>query len=118
MNLLWFWIAIALAISDEIHGRIVWKIGQNFYIIFAGVIDKTLASIIQTWIIHEVLEAIFHFILLTLAFQSLQIGFLAALIHFILDLAHSAYPHHIPPLAHRSLHFLVESIFFMGVYGL
>ena len=61
MNLLWFWIAVALAISDEIHSRIVWKIGQNFYIIFAGVIDKTMASIIQAWIVHEVLEAIFHF---------------------------------------------------------
>ena len=55
MNLLWFWIAVALAISDEIHSRIVWKIGQNFYIIFAGVIDKTMASIIQAWIVHEVL---------------------------------------------------------------
>lgn len=118
MNLLWFWIPLVLAISDEIHGRIVWKIGQDFYIIFAGVIDKTMASIIQAWIVHEILEAIFHFLILTIVFQSVQIGFLGALIHFILDLAHSTYPHHIPALAHRALHFLVESVFFMGIYGL
>lgn len=117
MNLLWFWIPVVLAISDEIHSRIVWKIGQDFYIIFAGFIKTTLTSPVQTWIVHEVLEAVFHFLVLGLVFQSVQIGFLAALIHFVLDIAHSAYPHHIPPLAHRALHFLIESLFFMGIFG-
>lgn len=117
MNMLWFWIPVVLAISDEIHGRIVWKIGHDFYIILGGMIKKTVASALQTWLVHEIMEAVFHFIVLSLGFQSLQIGVLAALIHFILDIAHSALPYHIPPLAHRSLHFVIEALFFLAIYG-
>lgn len=118
MNMLWFWIPVVLAISDEIHGRIVWKIGNDFYIVLGGIIKKTLTSAVQTWLVHEVLESIFHFLVLTIVFQSFQIGILGGLIHLTLDIAHSAVPYHIPPLAHRALHFVIEALFFMAIYGL
>ena len=45
----------------------------------------------KTWIVHELLEAIFHFIVLSLVFQSLTIGVLAGSIHFVIDVYHNYY---------------------------
>ena len=82
MELLWFYVAIALAISDELHGRIVGSIARDFYIVFGGLLSTTFHSVMETWIAHEFIEAVFHFILISIVFLSFKIGFLAALIHF------------------------------------
>ncbi|MBQ6629634.1 MAG: hypothetical protein IJH65_12580 [Methanobrevibacter sp.] len=117
MQLLWFYIAIVLAISDEIHSKIVWGYVRDFYIVFGGILSSSLDSMLETWIIHEAMEAFFHFILLSIVFLSFKIGFLAALIHFLLDVSHSIVIRHMPWLPHRALHFTVESLFFMAVLG-
>ena len=62
MQLLWFYVAIALAISDEVHSRLVWDYVRDFYIIFGGVVSSSLDSVMEAWIVHEALEALFHFI--------------------------------------------------------
>ena len=118
MELLWFYVAIALAISDEIHGRIVWTIVRDFYIVFGGLLSATFDSVMETWIAHEFLEAVFHFILISIVFFSFKIGFLAAFIHFIVDIVHSITMPHMPWYVHRSLHFVIESLFFMALFGL
>ena len=41
MELLWFYVAIVLAISDTIHTQIVWKIFNKFYLILGGIINNS-----------------------------------------------------------------------------
>ena len=118
MQLLWFYVAIALAISDELHSRIVWDYVRDFYIIFGGLISSALDSVMETWIVHEALEAFFHFIFISCVFFSFKVGFLAALIHFLLDVSHSIAIRHMPLLPHRALHFVIECLFFIAVFGL
>ena len=118
MELLWFYIAIALAISDEIHSKIMWSILNDFYIIFGGLINRIVSSNLHVWLIHEGLEATFHFIVLSIVFFSIEIGILAALIHFIIDVVHSLSIKHMTNLEHRALHFLIESLFLMCIFGL
>ncbi len=62
MELLWFYVAIVLAISDTIHTQIVWKIFNKFYLILGGIINNSVNAPWKTWIIHELMEAGFHFI--------------------------------------------------------
>ena len=118
MHLLWFYVAIALAISDEVHSRLVWDYVRDFYIIFGGLISSALDSVMETWIVHETLEAFFHFIFISCVFFSFKVGFLAALIHFLLDVGHSIVIRHMPWLPHRALHFVIESLFFIIIFGL
>lgn len=118
MELLWFYIAIALAITDEIHGRIMWNLISDFYVIFGGLLKTTLSSVMQTWFVHELLEAVFHFIILSIVFFSFKIGFLAALIHFLIDITHSLAIKDMPWLEHRALHFVIESLFFIAIFGI
>ena len=113
MNLLWFYVAIVLAISDLLHTQLMWKVLNSFYIILGGLIDKSVHSRWQTWIIHELMEAGFHFIILSIVFLSPQIGILAALIHFIIDISHTILISHMGELEHRALHFLIKSAFFI-----
>lgn len=117
MDILWFYIAVVLACSDVLHG-VIWHTFSDFYIIFGEIIYHIVQSPFVTWVVHEVLEAIFHFIVLTLVFQSLTIGVLAATIHLIIDLTHNFYEWKMTPLQHRALHFTIESIFFMIVLAL
>ena len=55
MHLLWFYVAIALAISDEVHSRLVWDYVRDFYIIFGGVVSSAVDSVMEAWIVHEAL---------------------------------------------------------------
>ena len=118
MHLLWFYVAIALAISDEVHSRLVWDYVRDFYIIFGGVVSSAVDSVMEAWIVHEALEALFHFIFISCVFFSFKVGFLAALIHFLLDVSHSIAIRHMPWLPHRALHFVIESLFFIIIFGL
>lgn len=68
--------------------------------------------------VHEILEAIFHFILLSLLFLSLEIGILAALIHLLIDIYHEIAGLEMNWLQHRALHFTIESLFFIMVLGI
>ncbi|NYB52330.1 MAG: hypothetical protein HVN35_07230 [Methanobacteriaceae archaeon] len=117
MEMLWFYIAVILAISDEVHGQIFWKLFFDFYVLLAGLIKKIVGSTITMWIVHELLEAIFHFILLSILFLSLEIGILAAAIHLVIDLYHEAVGLEMNWLQHRALHFTVESLFFIMILG-
>lgn len=117
MELIWFYIALFLAISDEIHTRILWNVFFDFYILLAGLIKETVSSNIQLWLVHEGLEALFHFIVLSVVFLSFEIGFLAALIHLIVDLYHQLSGVDHGWLYHRALHFTVESVFFIMVFS-
>lgn len=117
MSILWFYIAVVLACSDILHG-ILWHTFSDFYIIFGEMIYHMVNSAFVAWIVHEVLEAIFHFIVLSLVFQSLTIGILAGSIHLIIDLTHNYNEWKMTPLQHRCLHFTVESIFFMIILAL
>ncbi len=117
MELTWFYIAVVLACSDVLHG-IVWHEFQDFYIVLGGVMNNILQSSYAVWVCHEVFEAIFHFVVLSLVFQSLTIGVLAATIHFIVDVGHNYYGIKMPTLVHRALHFVIESVFFMIVLAL
>ncbi|MDR0900789.1 MAG: hypothetical protein LBM26_03930 [Methanobrevibacter sp.] len=118
MELLWFYIAIVLAISDEIHSLLMWSFLGDFYTIFAGLVTEIVPSKLQSWIVHEVIESIFHFILLSLVFFSVEIGILAALIHLVIDLGHSLTMNQMNWVEHRALHFVIESLFFIGIFGL
>lgn len=119
MQLLWFYVAIVLAISDIVHSKLVWNIVKDFYVIFmGGLLKSSLDSIFETWIVHELLEAFFHFIVVSIVFFSFNIGFLAGLIHFMVDVSHSLAIRHMDWIPHRSLHFVVESLFFMALFGL
>jgi hypothetical protein len=118
MELLWFYIAIVLAISDIIHSHIMWKVLNNFYIILGGLIHNTVHSPMQTWIIHELIEAFFHLCVLSIVFLSFEIGILAAFIHLIIDVSHTLLIDDMPPIQHRALHFVIESLFFMAIFGI
>lgn len=119
MELLWFYIAIVLAISDIIHTNLMWKLVHDFYIILGGLIQNTVHSTMQTWLIHELIEAFFHFIVLSLVFLSFEIGIYAAFIHFTIDVSHTFLLNNdMNEVEHRSLHFVIESIFFIAIYGL
>lgn len=115
MEILWFYIAVVLAISDEVHSRIMWNVFFDFYVVLAGLIKKTVVSSIRMWIVHESLEAVFHFIVLSIVFFSLEIGILGAAIHMVIDLYHNLSGLELKPLYHRCLHFVIESIFFILV---
>lgn len=117
MELMWFYIAVVLACSDILHG-IVWHTFSDFYILLGEVINNIVKSSFKTWIVHEVLEAIFHFIVLSLVFQSIEIGLLAGFIHLIIDLSHNFFNIKMNSLEHRALHFTIESFFFMFIYSL
>jgi hypothetical protein len=117
MELLWFYIAVVLAISDEIHSKIMWSILADFYILLGGIIKRNVVSNIRLWIIHEALEAAFHFVVLSIVFFSLEIGILAALIHMVVDLYHELSGLKMNHLQHRALHFTVESLFFIMIFG-
>ena len=115
LEILWFYIAVILAISDEIHSQLLWTYFADFYILFAGLLRRSIHSNIRLWIVHEGMEAVFHFILLSILFFSLEIGFLAGLIHLIVDLSHELTGVKLRWLQHRALHFTIESIFFIIV---
>lgn len=117
MEILWFYIAVILAISDEVHSRIMWGLFADFYILLAGVIKESVASNIRLWIVHEFMEALFHFVFLSIIFLSLEIGILAALIHMTVDLYHEFSGIELNPLGHRCLHFTIESIFFILLFA-
>ncbi|MCQ2972967.1 MAG: hypothetical protein MJ209_06875 [archaeon] len=114
MDLLWFYVAIALAVSDMLHTLIMWKIADNFYILLGGLISEMVNTPLQTWLVHEILEAVFHFIIMSLVFLNLKIGLFAALIHLVIDVGHNLLiKKHINEIEHRALHFVIESIFFI-----
>jgi len=115
MEILWFYIAVVLSVSDEIHSRILWNVFADFYILLAGLIQKSVASNIRLWIVHEGMEAVFHFLVLSILFSSLEIGILGAFIHLVIDLYHEFSGLELSPLYHRALHFTVESLFFILV---
>ncbi|MCL2157435.1 MAG: hypothetical protein FWH54_05390 [Methanobrevibacter sp.] len=118
MELLWFYIAIVLIISDEIHSKIMWSILNDFYIVLGGLINEIVSSNLHSWLIHEGLEAVFHFIILSVVFFSIEIGILAALTHLVIDVIHSLTMKEMATLEHRALHFVIESLFFICVFGL
>ncbi|RBQ22732.1 hypothetical protein ALNOE001_15730 [Candidatus Methanobinarius endosymbioticus] len=118
MELLWFYIAVMLAISDEIHSFLMWNFLCDFYIIFGGLVQEMVYSNLQAWLVHEGLEALFHFVVMSVVFFSIEIGFLAGLVHFIIDVVHSLTIKSMGRLEHRSLHFVIESIFFICLFGL
>jgi hypothetical protein len=118
MDLTWFMIALFLAVTDEIHSTIMWKVCANFYIILGGLIKEIVGSPIQTWLIHEGIEAVFHFIILSIIFLSVEIGFLAAIIHFMIDVYHELSNVNYGWLHHRSLHFAIESLLFILILNL
>jgi hypothetical protein len=117
MEILWFYIAVVLAISDEVHSKIMWNVLFDFYILLAGLIKGFVASNIRLWVVHESMEAMFHFLVLSLVFWSLEIGILAAAIHMVIDLYHELSGLKLKPLYHRSLHFVIESLFFILVFS-
>ncbi|WP_458404268.1 hypothetical protein [Methanobrevibacter sp.] len=118
MNLLWFYVAIVLALSDILHTQLMWKVLNNFYIILGGLIQQTTKTTWQTWLAHELMEAGFHFIIISIVFLNPIIGIEAALIHFVIDVSHTIVIRDMNEIAHRALHFVVESLFFMLIYGL
>ena len=118
MELLWFYIAIVLAISDTLHSLLMWKVLNNFYIILGGLIYQSVDTAWKTWLVHELMEAGFHFIVLTLVFLSPEIGLLAAFIHFVIDVCHTVLIRDLGEPEHRALHFVIESLFFIAIYGL
>ena len=118
MDLLWFYVAVALAVSDELHSKLFWSLFFDFYVVLAGLIQRIVGSSIRMWIVHEFLEAIFNFVVLSIVFLSIPIGFLAAAVHLAVDLFHEAVNLNLPPLEHRALHFVIEASFFILVFSL
>lgn len=118
MDLLWFYVALALALSDELHSKLFWSLFFDFYVVLAGLIQRIVGGSIRMWIVHEVLESIFNFLVLSLLFLSVYIGFLAAVVHLVVDLFHEALNLNLPPLEHRALHFVIEASFFILVLSL
>ena len=116
MSIEWFYIAVVLACSDILHG-ILWHTFSDFYIIFGEIVNNIVNSSFKTWLVHELLEAIFHVIIVGLVFQSISIGVIAGTIHFIIDVYHNYFNIKMNSLTHRALHFTIESIFFMLVLG-
>lgn len=117
MELLWFYLALFLAISDEIHSRVLWGVFFDFYVLLAGIIRKTVGSNIQLWLVHESMEAFFHFFVLSILFLSWEIGILAALIHLVVDIYHEIAGTDYGWLYHRALHFTIESVFFIMIFA-
>ena len=66
MELLWFYVAVVLAISDVLHTQVMWKLFNNYYILLGGLIKETVHTPFRTWLVHEIMEAIFHFIVITI----------------------------------------------------
>jgi hypothetical protein len=118
MELLWFYIAVVLAISDEIHSAILWNVFADFYILLAGILREAVKTNIALWIVHEGMEAVFHLILISILFFSLEIGILAAIIHFAVDFFHELSGMKLRWLQHRALHFVVESFFFIILFSM
>jgi len=118
MELLWFYIAVILAISDEVHSQIFWKVFFDFYVLLAGIIQKIVGSNIRLWMVHELMESVFHLVLISLLFLSLEIGVLAAVVHLVVDLYHEFAGLQMTWLQHRALHFTVESLFFIMLFAL
>ncbi|WP_432645646.1 hypothetical protein [Methanobrevibacter sp.] len=118
MQMIWFYVAVVLAISDILHTTLMWKVLNNFYILLGVFIQQSTHSSWQTWLIHETMEAAFHFVILSVVFLNPIIGLLAALIHFIIDICHTVLLPDMGELEHRALHFVIESLFFMIIYGL
>ena len=117
MELLWFYIAVVLAISDVLHTTIVWKVLNNFYIVLGGLIQQSTKTTWQTWLSHEAMEAGFHFIVVSIVFLNPIIGIQAALLHFVIDVTHTILIRDMGELEHRALHFVIESLFFIILYG-
>ena len=107
-----------LALSDILHTQLMWKVLNNFYIILGGLIQQTTKTTWQTWLAHETMEAGFHFIVLSILFLNPVIGIEAALIHFFIDVSHTILIRNMGELEHRALHFVIESLVFMLIYGL
>ena len=68
MELVWFYVAVILALSDVLHTTLMWKVLNNFYIILGGIIQQSTHSTWQTWVAHELMEAGFHFIIVSMVF--------------------------------------------------
>jgi hypothetical protein len=117
MELLWFYIVIVLTISDILHSKLIWNAFNDFYVVFAGFVNEIVSSPLQGWIIHEAIEAIFNMLILSIIFLSLEIGILGGLIHFCIDISHTVLIKNKNPVLHRALHFVIESIFFICIYG-
>jgi hypothetical protein len=117
MEMMWFYIAVVLAISDEFHSKIMWSVFFDFYVLLAGLIRRIVSSNIQLWLVHEGMEAVFHFIVLSLVFVNLEIGILGALIHMIVDIYHELVGSDYGWLYHRALHFTIESMFFIMIFA-
>lgn len=113
MEILWFYIAVILAISDEIHSKLLWSVFADFYILLSGILHEIINSNIRLWMVHEGMEAVFHFIILSVIFLSLEIGILGALIHLLIDCYHELAGMKLKWLQHRALHFTIESLFFI-----
>lgn len=119
MELTWFYVAIVLAISDVLHTQLMWKILNNFYIILGGLIYQSVdSSPLKTWVAHELMEAAFHFVILSIVFLSPMIGILAATVHFIIDVSHTVLIGNMSEIEHRALHFVIESVVFIIILGL
>ena len=118
MHLIWFYVAIVLAISDILHITLMWKVLNDFYILLGGIIQQSTHSTWQTWLVHEIMEVGFHFIILSIVFLNPIIGIQAALIHFVIDVTHTVYIRDMGEIEHRALHFTIESLFFILIYGL
>ena len=118
MGLLWFYVAVVLAIIDILHSTLMWKILNDFYIILGGLIQQSTKTTWQTWLIHEIMEAGFHFMILSIVFLNPIIGIQAALIHFTIDIIHTIFIRDMGELEHRAFHFLIESLFFIIIYGI
>ena len=113
MEILWFYIAVILAISDEIHSKLLWSVFADFYILLSGILREIINSNIRLWMVHESMEAVFHFVVLSVLFLSLEIGILGALIPLIVDCYHELAGMKLNWLQHRALHFTIESLFFI-----
>ena len=118
MHLLWFYVAIVLAISDVLHTTLMWKVLNNFYIVLGGLIQQTTKTTWQTWLAHEIMESGFHLVVVSIVFLNPIIGILAALIHFVIDITHTVLIRNMGVLEHRALHFVAESLFFIIIFGL
>ncbi|MDR2831213.1 MAG: hypothetical protein LBB45_09345 [Methanobrevibacter sp.] len=117
MELIWFYIAIILALSDILHGKLMWNVFNDPYVLFAGFVNEIVSSPVHGWIIHEILEAIFNIVVLSIIFLSLEIGILGGLVHLCIDITHTLFMKNKNPIVHRALHFAIESIFFILIYG-
>lgn len=113
MEITWFYIAVVLAISDELHSKLLWSIFADFYILLLGTLRENISSTIRLWVVHECMEAVFHFVVLSILFLSVEVGILGALIHLVIDFYHELAGLDLKWLQHRALHFTVESLFFI-----